>query len=416
MQFRSRIVRMLAVAVLAAAMPLAAFAHNDDRDDDDRHGHYGHGHHGHGHNGDDHQRHGLSARAFRELRAAGVDKYLGRFVPATSEVAPGGWTKHTYDTQAGNGPICINGSRYTAFTRLRNPSKVMIYLNGGGACWQNFYNCTQSADQNPPVEAGVFIDAFNTGTEVIDNPLEDWSIVYGSYCDGSVFTGDNAVVDPSFPTSPVRHHRGLRNASAVVDLAKAHFPDANRVLLAGSSAGGSGVALHTPFLARFTYGNAPKLLVYNDAGPTYVNLSETTAIAARARDWDFAKFFPKSCKDCNDRTHFTPLIHWRLRHDTTVRDSYYVVDADAVLRFFLNIPTQSIFRKLVLEQTNILNDAFPDRYKRFIRSGTSVHTTLRGPVFYQAQANGVPLHEWVDDFLLRKKGWKDIVEDLVPTP
>jgi len=359
---------------------------------------------------------GLSPQAFFELHAAGVDKYLGDFTPASSEDVGGGWTKHTYDVAGGDGPLCIAGTPFTAFTKAANPAKVMVFLQGGGACWQNFYFCNILADSNPPAGSGIWVDSFDTGSEVIDNPLADWSIVYASYCDGSVFSGDNDVVDASFPFGPVRYHRGLRNLSAVMDLAKAEFPHASRVLLAGSSAGGVGVAGFAPFLARFVYGNTKKLFVFNDAGPVAINLNETAAIQARANDWNFGQFYPASCTGCDVGGQATEIIKWRLANDTTIRESFYSTDGDFTDRFFLNIPTQAAYRELIVTEHGLLNDAHPDRYKRFIRSGDGEHTALQRPTFYVGEADGVPLYQWTDDFLVPRPFWIDIVEDFVPIP
>ena len=97
------------------------------------------------------------------------------------------------------------------------------------------------------------------------------------YCDGSVFSGDNDVFNPAFgaaigvPSAVVRFHRGLRNQSAGMDMAKVTFPQASRVTVAGSSAGGVGVAAFAPFLARFLFGNQIHLTVFNDAGPVTTN-------------------------------------------------------------------------------------------------------------------------------------------------
>ena len=93
------------------------------------------------------------------------------------------------------------------------------------------------------------------------------------YCDGSTFGGDNDVNDETFPFGPTRHHRGLRNASAGMDVAGEMFPDAKQITVMGHSAGGVGAAAFAPFLARFVFGNEnTKLTVYNDAGPIAVNL------------------------------------------------------------------------------------------------------------------------------------------------
>ena len=71
----------------------------------------------------------------------------------------------------------------------------------------------------------------------------------------------------------LRYHRGLRNVTAGIDLAKEMFPNAGRIMVAGSSAGGAGAAAFAPFLARKAYGNNKKLTVFNDAGPIAINLN-----------------------------------------------------------------------------------------------------------------------------------------------
>ncbi len=363
---------------------------------------------------------GLNSQAFSELSDAGGDKYLGEFTPASSEELADGWVKHTFDPDGGNGPICIAGTPLTVFTKRQNPAKLMIFLQGGGACWQDFYNCNILADVAPPPLAGphsgIWVDSFDTGTEVIPNPVGNWSIVYVPYCDGSLFSGDNDVVDPTFPFGPVRFHRGLRNTSAAMDLAKDTFPNASRILLAGSSAGGAGVAGPAPFLVRFLYGNNRKLYVFNDAGPVAINLDDLAAIQARAADWQFGQFYPASCTECDDEGQPTAIINWRLDNDSTIRESFYSTDGDETNRFFLNVATQEDYRDLIVTEHGALHAAHPDRYKSFIRSGDDEHTALQRPTFYLGEADGVPLYQWMDDFLVPRPFWVDIVEDFVPLP
>ncbi len=91
------------------------------------------------------------------------------------------------------------------------------------------------------------------------------------------------------------------------------------------------------------------------------------------------------------------------------------------------MPTQELYRQLILAEHGALHAAHPGRYKRFIRSGDDSHTALQTPLFYVGTANGVPLHEWVEDFLVPRNRvnddgddgepvWVDIVEDFVPLP
>ena len=269
------------------------------------------------------------------------------------------------------------------------------------------------------------------------------------YCDGSVFTGDNDVVDANFAAAlaadeepvtleePIRYHRGLRNLSAGMDVAKRTFPKPRRITVAGTSAGGVGAMFFAPFLARFQYGNkVKKLTVFNDAGPVVSNPLAADAAAARAADWAFDQYYPKSCTDCNALGQpAIALIDWRLANDSTIREAFYGTDGDATLIFFtsVNLPgrpplvpfdpangvfgqTQASYRALFVPEQGKLNTKYPKRYKRFVVSGDDTHTAIQFPLFYEQDANGVFLNEWTADFLGNKKGWTDVVEDFQPLP
>ena len=362
---------------------------------------------------------GLNSAAAAELRDAGVDKYLGEFTPVVSQDVGDGWTKHTFDPAGGAGPICIAGTAFSAFTREGNPSRLLIFEQGGGACWQDFYNCNVLAEAQEPPAPPVGIWDFDSK----DNPFADYSIVYMPYCDGSTFSGDNDVFDPAFgaaigvPEAVVRFHRGMRNQSAAMDLAKSMFPHASRITVAGSSAGGVGAAGFAPFLVRLLYDNQVKLTVLNDAGPVTVNLDATADIASRAADWQFGQFFPSSCTQCDDMGQNTAIIQWRLDNDSTVREAFYETDADLTNRFFLDLLSDPLgFRHLIVTEHGLLNTLHPNRYKRFIVSGDTSHTALQSPLFYSQDANGVFLNEWTGDFLVPRPFWVDIVEDPVPQP
>lgn len=360
--------------------------------------------------------HGLNAQARAELEDAGLNKYVGEFTPAVSMPVGGDWIKHTFDPAGGDGPICIAGTEFSVFTKARNSANVLIMVQGGGACWQDFYNCNvlSEAQEPPPPPFGIWDD--DSGL----NPIDDWSIVYMPYCDGSVWSGDNDVFDPAFgaaigvPEAVVRFHRGIRNVTAGIDLAKAMFPNASRILLAGSSAGGVGAAGFAPFLARMAYGNNKKLMVFNDAGPVALNLAETAAITTRANDWKFGQFYPDSCTACSDMAQGTEIIKWRLDNDSTIREAFYSTDFDLTNRFFMNLLFDPLgYRHLIISEHGAIHDLFPDRYKRFIQANKDTHTALQTPVFYES-ADGVPLYEWLDDFLVPRPSWVDIVEELAP--
>lgn len=395
---------------------------------------------------------GLSRAAERELVAAGVTRYLGEFSPAVSAEIADGWVKHTFDPGLGEGPICIAGTPYSVFTKTQDPRKLLIMLQGGGACWQDFYNCNILAEDQepPPPDTGIWSEGFDIATGTIPNPLADWSIVYLPYCDGSVFSGDNVVPDPAFQAfiedqaglppgagPPFRFHRGMRNLSAGIDIARSLLPRTHRILLAGSSAGGAGAAGFAPFITRIAFGKRHELRVFNDAGPIAVNLMDVEAIQARAADWRFGQFYPESCAECDDTGQGTEIVKWRLQNDRSVLEAFYSTDGDATNRFFLQVPTQELYRELLLTEHGAIHAEFPHRYKRFIRSGDDSHTALQSPLYFIGTANDLPLFLWVEDFVKPNAWhfvtalleeivppwlkrvlnlWDDIVENFVPVP
>jgi len=392
---------------------------------------------------------GLSLSASRELRDVGLDAYLWKKTAKSSEDIGNGWTKHTFDPQnrptnlrGGEngdrrmaGPICISGTPYSVFSRRgSDPSRLLIFFQGGGACWSNFYHCTVDIDGQEPSfwssQGGVWDD--NNPS----NPFRTYNIVYMPYCDGSCWVGDKDVKDFAFPardkTGGWRYHRGLQNQSAGLNVAKTLFPDVGKITLAGSSAGGIGVSTFAPFLVRFLFGNTIELTVFNDAGPIMFNPSQEDVYLLTQYEWGYKKFIVPSCQrisyfgqfftwagignedDAPHNCHTIDLIRWRLDNDSTVRDAFYETDGDTTNRFFLGLLTkqpndEAIFRELLVNEIGTAVSAHVDRYRRFIVSGDQSHTILQTNHFYEQRVNGVLLTEWTEHFLSFSPLWKDIV-------
>ncbi len=130
--------------------------------------------------------------------------------------------------------VCADGSEFVLWERPADPKKVVLYFEGGGACFTeescDFENGTYTSSidiTEPPTDSGLF-DATNP-----ENPLADHSIVYVPYCTGDVFLGDETT---TYGDLEVRHN-GFVNASAGFDLLLANYPDAEQVVVTGASAG-----------------------------------------------------------------------------------------------------------------------------------------------------------------------------------
>jgi hypothetical protein len=156
--------------------------------------------------------------------------------------------------------------RFSFWSRRGTSKNLVVYFEGGGACWDSL-TCTFPIADVPPQVPQFFYPAL--GPEVnpatydgifrfdnAANPVKDWDFVYIPYCTADVHTGSvtrlyHNVGNPAIPLPPVFtiKHRGFDNFMVVLDWIKAHVDSPQRVLVAGSSAGGYGASANFPWLA-----------------------------------------------------------------------------------------------------------------------------------------------------------------------
>ena len=131
---------------------------------------------------------------------------------------------------------CADGSEFAFWVREADPERVVFFLQGGGACFNeatcafdsDTYQSTIEPDDDPTVEPGIF------DLDDPRNPFADWSMVYVPYCTGDLHLG--TVTTPYSPTLTVQH-KGFVNGTAALDCLATTFPDATEVVVAGESAG-----------------------------------------------------------------------------------------------------------------------------------------------------------------------------------
>jgi hypothetical protein len=134
--------------------------------------------------------------------------------------------------------MCADGSPYTYWVRHADPTKVVFFLQGGGGCFDattcafdsRAYQVSIGADDDPSTFTQGVFDFANPR-----NPLADYSMVYVPYCTGDVHSGDK---EQDYEGLSIKHV-GRRNVAAYLKRLVPTFKDADRVVLTGSSAGGS---------------------------------------------------------------------------------------------------------------------------------------------------------------------------------
>jgi hypothetical protein len=301
---------------------------------------------------------------FAEVIEQGLGDKLGTVDP--SEVIEDGDETH-YLFDPADGPMCLRGGDYWVSVReaTHDATDLVIFLQGGGACWSDLCQAFESLGA-PGVPTSGMLNPSLSG-----NAFADWNVVYLPYCDGSLFAGDIDIDDDDDGTVD-RHHRGLINLSAGLDVAYERFPDVERIVLAGSSAGSYGVHISN-MLVRTLWPEA-EIVVVADCGVGIGKPGDLEFIPGLLEEWNILHIVPQSCPDCVT-DHITNLVDWQLERDPLMRFAGIAAYSDAIIGgFFLGLGTGE-YRAALESELGKLAAAHPGRYHRFLFD-SPLHTTI----------------------------------------
>ncbi len=210
------------------------------------------------------------------------------------------WTFVPIDgAKCGNGSPTGIGVNPTAAS-----NKVVIFLEGGGACYEA-KGCTgpmPSASHFMGYGATELADyAKNDGAKGIfdrtdpKNPFRGFNFVFVPYCTGDVHTGDKVKVDGGVTLNFV----GQRNLKAMLPKVVANFPAPDKVVFAGSSAGGFG-SMYDFWLVDDAFGGKNTLLI-DDSGP-FFPMPVVVALTIVVDLWGLPDTVAPGCPKCLDTT------------------------------------------------------------------------------------------------------------------
>jgi hypothetical protein len=148
--------------------------------------------------------------------------------PAWERVVPGG------DCE------CADGSDFAIWERRADPTKVVSFLDGGGACVDAetcaFTGLGASGEEgydwkitdDPADEGGIFVFAR------ADNPFLDYSFLYLPSCTDDAHLGD---VTREYSPELTVEHNGFVNGTTALDYLTEHYPHASQVVVVGKTVG-----------------------------------------------------------------------------------------------------------------------------------------------------------------------------------
>ncbi len=338
--------------------------------------------------------HNDKPKNFEEIIAQGIARYLGLYTPMMTETT-NGITRYTFG--AGDGPLCQNGSEYHMETFDQGSENLVIFMEGGGACWSTLCSSAESAQSLQQV--GIL------DPNRADNPVRDWNQVYVPYCDGGLHASD---ADNDYDNDGIaeRPQRGLHNLSAALDVAVTNFPNPRRILLTGQSGGGYGTTFALP-LVRHLYPGVPIELV-NDSGVGIGKPGNPDFIRMLQEDWNQSAFIPESCPDCiGPDGHLTNYLIWQMDQDRNLRRSMLSSKGDVVIATaFLQIGAAA-HETALLEELAQMEEAHPDRFRYWVTDGTDHTYIQRNP---DQTAGGVRAIDFISAQIDGTDDWNSTVD------
>jgi cysteine-rich repeat protein len=223
------------------------------------------------------------------------------------------------------GTRCMNGSP-AGFGVNHNPDSpnVMIYLEGGGACFSDSCDFTAFAIPFIPPGDGIF------SRSNAASPVNDWTMIYVPYCTGDIHAGDAEQQ----LGGQLRQFRGYSNITQYLEQWVPSFP-AERVLLTGISAGGFGAALNASQVAD-AYGESVQLTVIDDSGPPLSSDVIPPCLQTIFREtWNLDGTVLANCANCDPNDFATDLLEHVFANYPDIRFGLFSNTADAIISTYM---------------------------------------------------------------------------------
>ncbi len=335
-------------------------------------------------------------------------------------------------------------SRYSFWHKRGKSKNLVVYFEGGGACWDNFSCTFPIADglpagvpqtfvpqvppnTNPANYSGIFDDTQSA------NPVKDWSFVYIPYCTGDVHSGsaDRTYFNAGHPVFPLPsmfpiHHGGFDNFMVVLDWMRKNADKPEQILVAGSSAGGYGASTNFPWVQK-AFPKA-KMAVLADASQGVLSpLFDVRPPPSRnswnpqLAPWVFGNNVNAVASGSILNTAAQALPDVRMGQFTTRFDALQIQFYGLSLQtnpYYLSCPSMDPNVALALSWNHDAlaglqaTAAAAPNYRYYLAEG-NYHTILSSPLFYSESSAGVPFSAWTAA-LLKKGGAGDDDRDGPP--
>ena len=317
--------------------------------------------------------------------------------------------------------LCGDGSPYHIYLRKGNSDHLCIFLSGGGIAW-NPYTAAR------PVTGGrtaawmpnYYWENLRPFTQIMNinngitaalepiNPFHDWNFLIITYSTGDMHVGDGEItyLPESEEQEQVLHFHGHRNFLAAMEACRNYYPDPDKLLIAGDSAGAFAVPAVAEQIADDFYPQVRDITLFSDSAQLYygkwrhVLKKVWHAEERRWRDVNGSCLALEWYRALYQRNRG----RFRCLYAGSPRD--YLLTAFYSDMHYKEYRTDAALQKLYCRQMRHmvrgLKDLDPElgifiydfRHPALAGGGT-IHTAVRQPAFFLKTSAGISMAEWL---------------------
>ena len=287
--------------------------------------------------------------------------------------------------------MCSDATPFHYYIRRADPTKVLLYYEGGGACF-SAETCAPSSNsfyRNLSTHKVSTDGIFDFANPL--NPFADYSVVFVPYCTGDVHIGN---INKDYGNGVTIRHNGFINGTTAMNKMVDEFPDATKVVVAGTSAG----SIPSPLYAGLVSDLLPdaKITVLADGSGGYPDVpAVNSTIGANWGTMNAVPAWPENAGQTSDTWSLPGLFIQAFKHDpniTFARHDYAFDETQVGFTALAGLPADDLDKLIDGNEQQI--EAAGVNLLSYISPGDS-HTVIASPNFYVEEVNGVKLVDWV---------------------
>ncbi len=306
------------------------------------------------------------------------------------------------------GARCQDGSNTGFFVQKGSVNRLVLYFEGGGACFDEGI-----CESNPQIfdeqkGAGRRDTVVVMHDKTPGNPFKGWNKVFMGYCSGDIYSG----IRTDGTGFGGRTQQGFKNVGLMLERVVPTFTGVADVVLTGSSAGGFG-AMYNWLRTQEAF-DAIEVTLLDDSGPPLSDTYITPCFQALVGDlWGWNETLPGGCTECSKAV--SNVMPYYLSAFPNHRFSLMTYTQDSTIRLFFgfgrnncmpeipNIPAPA-FEEAVNEVRDVLEGY--DNFALWTAAGSAHTFLIRGDL--EQTIEDVKLSDWLVGAIDGGKHFKNV--------